>query len=119
MNPRARSQRQSKIATRRFCRTVFLVLSMVAWCQAADLSAGEADVSQLILRAGNAEDEQTRYQLLKEAVSIPRLDAQVQHDVEGLLPIVDFWANKTYRPKEPRKRAAENGFLCGFFVGKV
>ncbi len=73
----------------------------------------------LITQAGNAEEEQVRYRLLMKAASLSELDTGVRQDLQALLPFLDHWANKTYRPPEPRKRAAENGFLCGFFVDKV
>lgn len=78
-----------------------------------------ADVQELITRAGNAEDEVARYQILREVIATEDLDATLRHDLEAVLGVVDYWANNTYRPPEPRRRAAENGFLCGFFVGKV
>lgn len=79
----------------------------------------EWNVQRMIARAGNAEDEEVRYQLLKQLVSLSGLDTKTRQDLEAILPILDYWANETYRPPEPRRRAAENGYLCGFFTGKV
>jgi hypothetical protein len=97
---------------------VMLCGALLAWHSAA-CSARDVDVGQKITRAGNCEDEHVRYQILREVAALPGLDEEIQRDLEGMLPILDCWANNTYRPQEPRKRAAENGFLCGFFTGKV
>jgi hypothetical protein len=74
----------------------------------------------LLLRAGNTEDERERYNLLKE---LQRLDLgeEVREDLSKLLPVVDQWANGKEKYWEPgdKKRAAENGYLCGFFVSKA
>ena len=99
--------------------TVLLFVGLLA-CSAATVGfAAEPDAKAMITRAGNAEDEKVRYQLLKQVLSLPELETKTRQDLEALLPILDYWANETYRPPEPRKRAAENGFLCGFFIGKV
>ncbi len=87
--------------------------------QAAEPSPDESDPARLIVRAGNAEDEQDRYRLLQRVSESPTLPAATKQDLQALLPILDYWANNTYRPPEPRTRAAENGFLCGFFTGKA
>ena len=96
-----------------------LLASLSARCHAASSLSEGVNARQLIARAGNAEDEQIRYHFLKQLSVLPGLDPPIKKDLEDLLPILDYWANKTYRPPEPRRRAAENGFLCGFFVGKV
>jgi len=99
--------------------TLVLAASVCLHSRAAiNLSNGSID-RQLIARAGNADDEQVRFRLLQQTLDLPGLDPRIKKDLEGLLPVLDYWANKTYRPPEPRRRAAENGFLCGFFVGKV
>jgi hypothetical protein len=106
-------------------KTVFLTLTLVLvasiWvqCRASSAPSDGLNAQQLITRAGNVEDEQVRFRLLQQTSALPGLDPAIKKDLEELLPILDYWANKTYRPPEPRRRAAENGFLCGFFVGKV
>jgi len=96
-----------------------LVLLLYLHCLALPCLSEDLNAQQLIKQAGNAEDEQVRFRLLKRVTSIPGIEPGLKKELDGLLPICDYWANKTYRPPEPRKRAAENGFLCGFFVGKV
>jgi len=99
--------------------TLILVMFVCIQCHAGSGPSEGVDARQLITRAGNAEDEQVRFHLLQQTSLLPGLDPTIKKEVDALLPILDFWANKTYRPPEPRRRAAENGFLCGFFVGKV
>ena len=96
-----------------------LSASICAQCRGTSSLSDGVNAQRLVARAGNAEDEQVRFRLLRQTLRLPGLDPAIKKDLEGLLPILDYWANKTYRPPEPRKRAAENGFLCGFFVGKV
>ena len=101
-------------------KVLAFVLAVSAFTQC--LNAGPTDndkVQLLVNRAGNAEDEQVRFSLLQDVLGLPQIDPTVKKDLQELLPILDFWANNTYRPPEPRKRAAENGFLCGFFASKV
>lgn len=103
----------------RSCRFVLLLVSLLISAHAQERDKVPPRVTQLITTAGNAENEQDRYQLLKQVAALPDLDTEIKRDLDALLPFIDQWANKTYRPPEPRKRAAENGFLCGFFVSKV
>lgn len=72
-----------------------------------------------ILRAGNAEDEKERYKLLKELEQLD-IDKELREELSKLLPVVDQWANgrEKYWESGDKKRAAENGYLCGFFVSK-
>ncbi|MFC1712074.1 hypothetical protein ACFL6S_00330 [Candidatus Poribacteria bacterium] len=90
---------------------LLLALSAVAYSQESD---------DLILRAGNAEDEKERYELLKGLEQL-ELDEELRDDLSKLLPVVDQWANgrEKYWESGDKKRAAENGYLCGFFVGKA
>ena len=105
---------------RLFLIPVFMLIAFIGTqCCAGSGSSDGVNAQQLITRAGNAEDEQVRFRLLQRTLGLPGLDQTIKKDLEALLPILDYWANKTYRPPEPRRRAAENGFLCGFFVGKV
>ncbi len=87
----------------------------------AEYPSAEPDqsVRAVVVQAGNAEDEKERFRLLQQLAQRGDLDAAVRQDLQGLLPVLDFWANETYRPAEPRRRAAENGYLCGFFVGQT
>jgi len=74
----------------------------------------------LIFRAGNAEDEKERYKILKELEQLD-LDKELREDLSKLLPVVDQWANGREKYWEPgdKRRAAENGYLCGSFVSKA
>ena len=105
--------------SRQLILQALLIVNVLAFCHVARPAEQNPSAERLITEAGNAEDEQARYRLLQQVASLPGLDAQMKQDLEGLLPILDYWANKTYRPPEPRRRAAENGFLCGFFVSRV
>ncbi|MHC4538918.1 MAG: hypothetical protein ACYS74_03955, partial [Planctomycetota bacterium] len=98
---------------------VMVAASIGAKCRATSNSSDGVSTEELVTLAGNAEDEQVRFRLLRQTLALPGLDPTIKKDLDDLLPILDYWANKTYRPPEPRSRAAENGFLCGFFVGKV
>ncbi len=102
-----------------FCVVVLLVaLSAVVHSQKPEASRYTLD--NLVLRAGNTEDEKERYKLLKELGQLD-LDKEIREDLSKLLPVVDQWANGREKYWEPgdKRRAAENGYLCGFFVSKA
>ena len=97
---------------------VSFALNEAAYSQDSKASLNTLD--DLILRAGNTEDEKERYKLLKELERL-NLGEELADDLSKLLPVVDQWANgreKYWRPGDS-KRAAENGYLCGFFVSKA
>ncbi len=102
-----------------FCVLILaFALNGVAISQKPEASGNTLD--DLVLRAGNSEDEKERYGLLKELERLD-LDEELREDLSKLLPVVDQWANgreKYWQPGD-NKRAAENGYLCGFFVGKA
>jgi len=99
------------------CVSALLFCLFVAVPCAEERGPSEA-IRALILQAGNAEDEVERYRLLAQLQGQPDLDAGLRKDVDGLLPLVDRWANgreKYWDPTEKR-RAAENGYLCDFLI---
>ncbi len=75
--------------------------------------------TDLINRAGNTSVEIERYQHLVALSELSDLDPQLRSDLDLLLPAVDLWANerKHWNSKVSR-RAAENGFLCGYIRGE-
>ncbi|MGE0377490.1 MAG: hypothetical protein AB7I48_29190 [Planctomycetaceae bacterium] len=83
-------------------------------CGFARLCVG-SDAADVIRRAGNAEDERERYRLLSELFERPDISPMLKADLERLLPIIDQWANGKDQPVPASDRAAENGYLCGFF----
>jgi len=110
-----RSRRVAELTQR-----VWILVTVFAWGSPSLGRAAEASSVRLaIARAGNAEDEKVRFRILDTVLDEPAMTGQAHRDLQALLRIVNLWANNTYSPPEPRKRAAENGFLCGFFTGKV
>jgi len=77
------------------------------------------EAARLIQAAGNAPAETERWRLLNELKALPNLPASVRGDLEKLLPVVNDWATARDHWVTDARRAAENGYLCGFFVGKV
>lgn len=70
----------------------------------------------VITRAGNAESEKQRYELLSELRKRDDLPPELPQELDVILPVVDWWANGREKPNPPdRPSAAENGYLCGFF----
>jgi MoaA/NifB/PqqE/SkfB family radical SAM enzyme len=82
-------------------RTLFPILALVlaasicAQCRATSSPSDGVNAQQLIARAGNAEDEQVRFGLLQQTLVLPGLDPAIKKDLEDLLPILDYWANKS------------------------
>ena len=104
---------------------------LVALClalAASDGTGGEAppSVQELIDRAGSTEDEQVRYAALKALATHPDASTELKAELKGLLFVADWWANgrkkwlagKRWPGYNPR-RAAESGYLCGWFVGRA
>jgi hypothetical protein len=79
-----------------------------------------ADVRRAIRQAGNADSERQRYRLLSGLLKREDLSALLRRDLQTLLPVIDWWANGREKLIAGRGgRAAENGYLCRFFYGKV
>jgi len=82
---------------------------------AETLSGG---IISLVNRAGNADSDIERRDLLRELRSRDDLPPVFKKDVTELTAFAELWVNpeKEIRPEpEKRSRAAENGFLCWFF----
>lgn len=93
--------------------TTTLILTLALLSPASALTPEHAD---LISRAGNSSVETERYRLLVELSERTDLDPQLRADLQTLLPSVDLWANeRKHWNSTVSRRAAENGFLCGFF----
>lgn len=79
-------------------------------------AVSDRETRQLITKAGNAESEQERYRILSELTERKDLPDGLRHNLDTLLPVVDWWANgKEKLIKGTGGRAAENGYLCRFF----
>lgn len=100
---------------------VFLLLGfpLTLFAQAATAPGGGESIARLIQAAGNTSDEMTRLRQLQQLAARTDLPAGLRADLERLLPVVDDWANGKSRAVSDATRAAENGYLCRFFVGKV
>lgn len=76
----------------------------------------------LIGAAGNAATEAERYTLLQEAraAAFGRGRADLVADLDGLLPVIDLWANGLdhWQPGD-QENSGEEGYLAGFFVWEV
>lgn len=103
-------------------RTWLLLLMLGAWLGQSPLWAQEDgfDPETLIAIAGNAEDEKTRHEALKQLVDHPELGPAAR----ALMPVASWWANgrqmweadqRWGQWEKDRHRAAENGYLCGWF----
>jgi len=81
----------------------------------------EASAEEIILRAGNAEQEKERYRLLEGLHQRGGLDPVIAEGLDVLLPVIDRWANGREKYWEPGDKplSAENGYLCGFFAFRV
>ncbi len=78
-----------------------------------------ADLTRLIHLAGTTHDERDRLRRLRELEARTDLDATLRADLTQLLPVVDDWADGKSRVVADHSRAAENGYLCRFFTGRV
>lgn len=67
-----------------------VLLSAVAVC-GAPFSDSDQSIRELIQRAGNAYDDATRLDLLKQLRGLPGLDNQLQADADRLIAEVDRW----------------------------
>jgi hypothetical protein len=112
-----------KIRARLFQRLLLVALCFSCYlgfsCHLARGQEPDADSARaLITRAGNAERETDRYQLLKQLSQLPDLDASLLADLEKILPLVDHWANGRDKHWKPNltDRSAENGYLCDFLI---
>ncbi len=80
------------------------------------IAAPPDEIAATIAEAGNAESEKERYRILAELQQSKDLPARLQKDLKDLLPVVDWWANGREKAVSGKGgRAAENGYLCGFF----
>ncbi|MBI4326359.1 MAG: hypothetical protein HY674_14010 [Chloroflexi bacterium] len=87
--------------------------------QAAQPAAAPGQALHLIRLAGNAEDDAERWHRLRQLEALPELNLSLRSDLAKLLPVVEDWANGKSRAVVDTSRAAENGYLCRFFTGKV
>ncbi|MBN2506281.1 MAG: hypothetical protein JXQ71_06270 [Verrucomicrobia bacterium] len=100
--------------------TVCAALAYTLPLQASDRpSRPAATAAPLLQMAGTTHDELERLRLLRELETRKDLDAALRADLARLLPVVDDWANGKSRPVVDHSRAAENGYLCRFFTGRV
>lgn len=101
-------------------RSGLLLALAASGASAGEPAAVPEPIAAIVRRAGNGEDEAERYRLLKGLEARPDLDPALRAEIAALLPAIDDWANGRARgiQAEPR-RAAENGYLCGFFTGKA
>ncbi len=108
-------------------RLLVLASLLLLWAAAARGFAQES-IAELVARAGNAEEETTRYALLRRIESHPDLTPQQGEELRGLLFVAGWWAEGRERwlagerwPGAERdlRRAAENGYLCGWFHDKI
>jgi len=79
----------------------------------------EPKIARLIDRAGNADDELQRLRLLREIKKTPGLDARLQADLDVVIELSDLWSSAADREVPYTARAAENGYLCYFFHGRL
>ncbi|MEO1998754.1 MAG: hypothetical protein ABGZ17_26205, partial [Planctomycetaceae bacterium] len=79
------------------------------------LNAEENRITEVVRRAGNAENERDRYRLLLELSERRNIGPSLRAELAEILPVINLWANGREIPVPPSDRAAENGYLCGFF----
>ena len=106
---------------RKFTRIVSSgFMGMAALPRLAAASAfSEPELNKLISAAGNAENHQVTYKLLLKASELASSNPSVREEFDAILPYLDYWANFSYRPDTPSIHAGANGYLPGFFWGKV
>jgi len=110
--PPHRPRRQS---FRRPIRTL-LVAATVAACVVATAAAGAGEgesVRDLIRRAGNAERDAVRLDLLRRLAAHPDASAEVKADARRLADEVDRWVHDRYLPYWSRKANPEKGYPFG------
>lgn len=75
----------------------------------------EAELQDLINRIGNANDDKERVKLLEQTLKRD-ISTEEKETVEGILYIVDRWANGFEKYARPGSEGNESeGYLCGFF----
>ncbi|MFC1489235.1 hypothetical protein ACFL6B_05255 [Thermodesulfobacteriota bacterium] len=81
------------------------------------LTDKDLTVTEIVLRAGNADNEKLRYQLLQGLLNRDPLDGSIQKDLKTLLPAIDAWANGREKMMrgEFKKKYVKDGYLSGFF----
>ena len=73
---------------------VYAVLTYVTGvCDAADRP--DASVADLITRAGNADEDAVRLEILRKLQNAPAVDAKLKADVDNMVAAVDRWVNSS------------------------
>ena len=94
---------------------VLVALSPGSTCQASDTPS--LAVRQLILQAGNAAQDDQRYEWMRQLRQLPELGPDLAADLDKLLPVAEQYAAIRRKPTVPGDgvRGAENGYLCFFY----
>ena len=82
-------------------------------------SNDNSEIINLVKKAGNADKDEDRLNYLLQLQKKKNLSPELSKDLQELIDFVDLWVNpnKEIRPDpENRKRAAENGYLCYYFL---
>lgn len=75
-------------------------------------------IDELVLRAGNVEDDRVRVAMLETLALRADLEASVKGELGPLLAIARHWAEEDYLAPLSEQAKGENGPLAGFFFRK-
>ena len=74
--------------------------------------------SDLILQAGNAENEKERYKHLLELYNTTSTEQTIKRDLDKLLPLIDDWANGKEKAEKINDPEKGNVYLMHFLSMK-
>jgi hypothetical protein len=126
----------STVSERRIRRSVRVLAAMVLLltfgvgaitCQTQEMKVNNGQdqdrltaVNDIIYRAGNTDDEKTRYQLLQDLLDSEGLSSSIQKDLITLLPIIDAWANgREIFLRNESAPSSHASYLSEFFKDKI
>jgi hypothetical protein len=69
-----------------------LSLVVITWAAVATAAEPSKSVRDLILQAGNAEDDAARLAILKRVQAAPALQTPLRADVEKMIAVVETWS---------------------------
>ena len=79
----------------------------------------DSDVAELVLQAGNSNNEKERAELIRRAINDPSVSLEDKKILENIFSVADRWANGRENYANPGSEGNETkGYLCGFFISR-
>lgn len=72
-------------------------------------------VAEIILRAGNSNDEKIRFRMLRNLLDRGDLNESTREELKIMLPVIDDWANGREKMIKGEVKDEKDGYLSGFF----